>query len=72
MQDQVIGCDVVRVTQLTAAGLPVLRNDASPRDRRRHEVLSEAMAGQTPEAARHAAKTTEAEQQTSKLNKARL
>ena len=37
MQDQVIGCDETPVTLLTPAGLPELREDASERDRRRHE-----------------------------------
>lgn len=48
MQDDVIGCDETPVTLITPAILPVLSNDASPRDRRRHEVLSEAIAKQRP------------------------
>lgn len=48
MQDQVMGCDETPVTLLTPAGLPALHKDASERDRRRHEVLAEAMAKQKP------------------------
>jgi len=48
MQDDVIGCDETPVTLITPSVLPVLSDDASPRDRRRHEVLSEAIARQRP------------------------
>ncbi|MEJ7595061.1 MAG: IS66 family transposase [Planctomycetaceae bacterium] len=48
MQEQVIGCDETRVTLLTPAGLPALKKDASERDRRRYEVLAEAIARQKP------------------------
>ena len=48
MHDQVLGCDETPVTLLTPAGLKSLHKDASERDRRRHEVLAEAMARQKP------------------------
>jgi hypothetical protein len=48
MQDDVIGCDETPVTLMTPAILPVLSKDASLRDRRRHEVLAEAIAKERP------------------------
>ena len=48
MQDDVIGCDDSPLTLITPSVLPVLSDDASPRDRRRHEVLSDAVAGNAP------------------------
>ena len=48
MQDDVIGCDETPVTLMTPAIIPLLSKDASVRDRRRHEVLAEAIAKQRP------------------------
>jgi transposase len=48
MQDEVIGCDETRVTLVTPAMMPMLSDETSPRDRRRHEVLSEAIAKDRP------------------------
>lgn len=48
MQDGVIGCDDTTVTLVTPMQLPGLSDDASIRDRRRHEVLSEAIAKDRP------------------------
>jgi transposase len=44
----VIGCDETRVTLITPAAVSKLNDDASVRERRRHEVLSEAMAKERP------------------------
>lgn len=48
MQDDVIGCDETPVMLMTPAILPLLSKDASVRDRRRHEVLAEAIAKERP------------------------
>jgi transposase len=48
MQDEVIGCDETPVTLLTPTVIPALIDEASVRDRRRHEVLSEAIAKERP------------------------
>lgn len=44
----VIGCDETRVTLITPAAVSKLTDNASVRERRRHEVLSEAMAKERP------------------------
>ncbi len=48
MTTDVIGCDETRVTLITPAVVPNIADDASVRDRRRHEVLSEAIAKERP------------------------
>ncbi len=48
MTTDVIGCDETRVTLITPTAVPNIADDASVRDRRRHEVLSEAIAKERP------------------------
>lgn len=48
MTTDVIGCDDTRVTLITPASLPRLSREATLRERRRHEVLSEAIAKRRP------------------------
>ena len=48
MTTDVIGCDETRVTLITPAVVPNIADDASVRNRRRHEVLSEAIAKERP------------------------
>ena len=48
MQDSVIGCDETTVTLVTPAAVGALSAEASMRDRRRHEVLSKAIAKNRP------------------------
>jgi transposase len=48
MTTDVIGCDETRVTLITPAALPVIAKDAPVRDRRRHEVLAEAISKERP------------------------
>lgn len=48
MTTDIIGCDETRVTLITPAAVSKLDDHASVRDRRRYEVLSEAMAKERP------------------------
>lgn len=48
MATDVIGCDETRVTLITPATVPAIGDNASVREQRRHEVLSEAIAKERP------------------------
>lgn len=48
VKDSVIGCDDTTVTLVTPTQIPAVKDDASPRDRRRYEVLSDAIAKDRP------------------------
>ncbi len=48
VKDEVIGCDETTVTLITPSAMPALRDNASTRERRSHEVLSAAIAKERP------------------------